>query len=579
MGMPIPEEYGGAGGDTVSYAIAIEELTRIDSSVAITVAAHTSLGTMPIYLFGNEEQKQEWLPRLASGEGLAAFGLTEPDAGSDAGATRTKAELRDGEWIDRRLEDLHHERRHRHQRLRHDHRASPARTRSRTSSSRTGRRATRSRRRCTSSAGTRPTRASSRSTAARCPRGTCSASAGRASASSWRSSTAAASRSRRWASASRRARTTSRSPTRRSGSSSGGRSRSSRRSSSSSPTWRRRSRPGGQLVYRAAWLKDAGQADFALAAAQAKLYTGLLSNRVVNAALQIHGGYGFMEEFAISRLYRDQKILEIGEGTNEVQRMVIAKLPRPLEAARPACRSRTQPGAAPRRRSLVAAALAARLLFAAGLAAPAPPRARRPRRLGSRSRSSPPASASSLVALVSPLDTLADENHLLSVHMAPARADRRSRARADGHRAPRAAARLLPARRACSRRSRATATSAQCSRTLLRPRVAFGLWAANLAIWHIPYALRPSRSRTSACTTSSTSAGCSRGLLVWTLLVDPGSHRRLTRRRPRRARGGDVRGRAGPHRRARLLASRRSIRSTTARTGSRRSPTSSSRAS
>jgi alkylation response protein AidB-like acyl-CoA dehydrogenase len=81
---------------------------------------------------------------------------------------------------------------------------------------------------------------------------------------------------------------------------------------------------GRQLVQRAAWLKDQGK-PFALAAAQAKLYTGLLSNRAVNAALQIHGGYGFMEEFAISRLYRDQKILEIGEGTNEVQRMVIAK--------------------------------------------------------------------------------------------------------------------------------------------------------------------------------------------------------------------------------------------------------------
>ena len=91
MGLPVPEEYGGAGGDTVSYAIAIEELTRIDSSVAITVAAHTSLGTMPILLFGSEEQKREWLPRLASGERLAAFGLTEPGAGSDVGATRTRA--------------------------------------------------------------------------------------------------------------------------------------------------------------------------------------------------------------------------------------------------------------------------------------------------------------------------------------------------------------------------------------------------------------------------------------------------------------------------------------------------------
>ncbi len=99
MGLPIPEEYGGAGGDTVSYALAIEELTRVDSSVAITVAAHTSLGTMPILLYGSDEQKQEWLPELASGRKLAAFGLTEAGAGSDAGATRTTAELRDGQWV------------------------------------------------------------------------------------------------------------------------------------------------------------------------------------------------------------------------------------------------------------------------------------------------------------------------------------------------------------------------------------------------------------------------------------------------------------------------------------------------
>ena len=99
MGIPFPEDYGGAGSDTLAYAIAIEELTRVDSSVAITVAAHTSLGTMPIFLYGSEEQKREWLPRLTSGERLAAFGLTEPDAGSDAGATRTHAELRDSSWI------------------------------------------------------------------------------------------------------------------------------------------------------------------------------------------------------------------------------------------------------------------------------------------------------------------------------------------------------------------------------------------------------------------------------------------------------------------------------------------------
>ncbi len=123
MGLPIPEEYGGAGGDTVSYAIAIEELTRIDSSVAITVAAHTSLGTSPILLFGTEEQKQRWIPDLASGKRLAAFGLTEAGAGSDAGNTRTTAELRDGSWVDQRLEALHHERGDGHHLGRHDHRA------------------------------------------------------------------------------------------------------------------------------------------------------------------------------------------------------------------------------------------------------------------------------------------------------------------------------------------------------------------------------------------------------------------------------------------------------------------------
>src|ERR1700744_2713988 len=96
MGIPFPEEYGGAGGDSLAYALAVEELARVDSSVAITLCAHTSLGTQPIYLFGSEAQKQEWLPRLCAGEVLGAFGLTEPEAGSDAGNTRTKAEPVDG---------------------------------------------------------------------------------------------------------------------------------------------------------------------------------------------------------------------------------------------------------------------------------------------------------------------------------------------------------------------------------------------------------------------------------------------------------------------------------------------------
>src|SRR5690349_21655827 len=99
MGIPFPQEYGGGGGDSLAYALAVEELTRVDSSVAITLCAHTSLGTQPIYLFGDEAQKQEWLPRLCAGEILGAFGLTEPEAGSDAGNTKTRAVLDDGEWV------------------------------------------------------------------------------------------------------------------------------------------------------------------------------------------------------------------------------------------------------------------------------------------------------------------------------------------------------------------------------------------------------------------------------------------------------------------------------------------------
>src|SRR4051812_25048761 len=98
MGIPFPEEYGGAGGDSLAYALAVEELTRVDSSVAITVCAHTSLGTQPVFLFGSEEQKQRYMPDLCAGRRLGAFGLTEPEAGADAGNVPTPATLQGGEW-------------------------------------------------------------------------------------------------------------------------------------------------------------------------------------------------------------------------------------------------------------------------------------------------------------------------------------------------------------------------------------------------------------------------------------------------------------------------------------------------
>jgi alkylation response protein AidB-like acyl-CoA dehydrogenase len=99
FGLPFPEEYGGMGGDYFAVCLAIEELARVDSSVAITLEAAVSLGAMPVYRFGNEEQKKEWLPKLCSGEALGAFGLTEPGGGSDAGATRTTARLDGDQWV------------------------------------------------------------------------------------------------------------------------------------------------------------------------------------------------------------------------------------------------------------------------------------------------------------------------------------------------------------------------------------------------------------------------------------------------------------------------------------------------
>jgi alkylation response protein AidB-like acyl-CoA dehydrogenase len=323
MGIPIPEQYGGAGADTVSYAIAVEELTRIDSSVAITMAAHTSLGTMPIYLFGSDAQKEEWLPRLASGEALGAFGLTEPNAGSDAGATRTRAEQRDGQWIvngskifitnagtdisgcvtitactgDDEISNV----------------IVPNGTPGYDISPpmhKLGWRASDTR------------ELSFRDCAV--PEGNLLGERGRGFAQfmeildGGRISVAAmgvglAQGAYDLAFAYAQERQQFGRPI--------AKFQAVQFQLADMST---EIEAGRQLVYRAAWLKDQGK-PFGLAAAQAKLYTGLLSNRVVNSALQIHGGYGFTEEFAISRLFRDQKILEIGEGTNEVQRMVIAK--------------------------------------------------------------------------------------------------------------------------------------------------------------------------------------------------------------------------------------------------------------
>jgi alkylation response protein AidB-like acyl-CoA dehydrogenase len=279
---------------------------------------------MPIYLFGDERQKREWVPRLASGEGLAAFGLTEPNAGSDAGNTSTRAELKDGEWIVNGSKMFITN-------------AGTDISACVTITARTGEdeisniivpngtpgyvisapmkklgwRAS-------------DTRELSFKDVA-LPEGNLLGPRGRGFQQfmeildGGRISVAAmgvglAQGAYDLAIGYARQREQFGRPI--------SKFQAVQFALADMAT---EIEAGRQLVYRAAWLKDEGK-EFGLAAAQAKLYTGLLSNRAANAALQIHGGYGYMEEYAISRLYRDQKILEIGEGTNEVQRMVIAKL-------------------------------------------------------------------------------------------------------------------------------------------------------------------------------------------------------------------------------------------------------------
>jgi len=323
MGMTIPEEYGGGGTDTLAYAIAVEELTRIDSSVAITVAAHHSLGTLPIYYFGSDEQKRQWLPDLASGKKLAAFGLTEPNAGSDAGATRTTARLDNGEWVvdgakmfitnagtditacvtitavtgDGEISNI----------------IVPNGTPGYVVSApmeKLGWRASDTRELSFHDA-----RVPEENLLG--PRGEGFKQfleildGGRISVAAMGVGLAQGAYDLAYDYA-------------------------KEREQFGKPIAKFQSvqtklvdmateiEAARQLVWKAAWEKDEGR-DFRKSAAMAKLFSGELSHRAANWSLQIHGGYGFMDEYAISRLYRDQKILEIGEGTNEVQRMVIAR--------------------------------------------------------------------------------------------------------------------------------------------------------------------------------------------------------------------------------------------------------------
>jgi short/branched chain acyl-CoA dehydrogenase len=358
MGIPFPQEYGGGGGDTLAYVLAVEELTRVDSSVAITLCAHTSLGTQPIYLFGSEEQKHEWLPRLCSGEKLGAFGLTEPEAGSDAGNTRTRARLADGEWtIDGAKQFITNAGTDISgvvcitavtgsgeasgeagstgpARMGY---ANPART-GNTDPARTGgankeisnilvpngthgyEQGTPYRKMGWNASDTRPL------TFTDCrvpqenllgPRGEGFKQflhildIGRIGVAAMGVGLAQGALDEALAYAKQRR--------------AFGKPISKFQAIQAKlADMSAEIEAGRLLVYKAAREKDAGR-NFTLTAAQAKLKTGRLAVRCTEEAVQIHGGYGYIEEYPVCRFYRDAKILTIGEGTDEVQQLVIAR--------------------------------------------------------------------------------------------------------------------------------------------------------------------------------------------------------------------------------------------------------------
>jgi alkylation response protein AidB-like acyl-CoA dehydrogenase len=323
MGIPFSEEVGGAGGTSLQYAIAVEELARVDSSVAITMCAHTSLGTQPIYLFGSDQQKADYLPDLCAGTRLGAFGLTEPEAGSDAGNVRTSAK-RDGDkvvingakqFITNSGTDIS------------GHVAITARDEDGAITNYLVDRGNPGyeqgepyRKMGWNASDTRPLTFIDCRIDASAQLGPSGQGfkqflrildIGRIGVAAMGVGLAqgALNEALKYA---------------------------KERQAFGKPISKFQAiqtkladmateiEAARLLTYKAAWEKDQGL-DFSLTAAQAKLKTGRLAVRSAEEAVQIHGGYGYIEEYPVCRFYRDAKILTIGEGTDEVQHMVIAR--------------------------------------------------------------------------------------------------------------------------------------------------------------------------------------------------------------------------------------------------------------
>jgi len=329
LGLPFPEEYGGAGADFLSYCIAIEEISRGDVSVGITMEAHTSLGASPFFLFGSEEQKERYLPPLARGEQLWSFGLTEPEAGSDSGGTRTRAVLRDGSWHINGSKSFITN-------------AGTAITGGVTITAVTGKRPD----------------GHNEITNIIVPKGT----PGYIIGNSYKKMGWKASDTRPLTFEDCIVPEGDILGERGDGFKQfmeildGGRIAIAALSVGLAQacldealSYAKERKQFGQpiskfqaiqfkladmdteielarlMYYKAAWLHMQGQ-PYTREASMAKLFASETAKRAADQAVQIHGGYGFMDEFPVSRYWRSVKINEIGEGTSEVQRMVIAKL-------------------------------------------------------------------------------------------------------------------------------------------------------------------------------------------------------------------------------------------------------------
>lgn len=325
MGIPFPEEYGGTGGDTVAYALAVEEISRVDGSLGITLAAHCSIGMGPVYYFGTEDQKKRWLPGAARGEYLASFGLTEPGAGSDSAATKTTA-VRDGDgWVLNGakifITNAHYcgyivctavtqpGQGHRGISAFIVPNPTPGFTIG-PAYDKMGLR----------SSDTRPlffenVRLPADALLGREGEGfrqfMVTLDGGRISIGAMAVGIAQGALDAALAYARQRVQF--------------GQSISKFQAIQFKlADMAMEIELARNMVLKAAWLKDQGR-PFTREAAMAKLFASETAVRAANQAIQIHGGAGYMEDLPVSRFWRDAKLTEIGEGTSEIQRLVIAR--------------------------------------------------------------------------------------------------------------------------------------------------------------------------------------------------------------------------------------------------------------